>query len=321
MKQQGALIALALAAVLLGALLLKGVAQEPPSDPTASTDNGAPAGWLALRLLLEERGVPLHLRRTGDEPWPEDAALLLVPPPELAAWRDSEVADVLARVRDGRLSLLVVCDEEPLRNRRAARLLGRLGFECVPGAGTPGVKARGTLPAYASTLFVEGSTRVRTSGDTVAVPAWVDEAGGVVVLRRRFGEGSAAVLSSATVLANDGLALEENAAFLLSLVPPGGVVVDESHHRVRGAEVLERAFGTTGPKVASLALLLLVPFVLLGFAPRRGDPPPVEQGPEPFAARAQAYALAALYHRAGVTPSDEGALDPDAPARGRFPHE
>lgn len=319
MKGQGVLVALALAAVLVGAVLLKGVAREPPSDPTASTDNGAPAGWLALRLFLEEQEVALVVRRSAEEELPEGHALLLVPPPEAAAWRDSEVAEVLHHVREGHLSLLVVCDEDPIRNRRAARLLGGLGVECVPGVGEPGASARGTLPAYAGALVVGGTARVRASGETVAVPAWVDEAGESVVLRRRVGSGWVTVLSSSTVLANDGLARGENAAFLLSLVPPAGVIVDERHHRLRGVEVLERAFDTTGPKVASLALLLLVPFVLLGFAPRRGDPPPAEQGPEPYAARAQVHALAALYRKAGVRPVREAELDPETSARRRSP--
>lgn len=317
MKGQGTLVALAVAAVLVGALLLKGVAREPPSDPTASMDNGAPAGWLALRLLLEERGVSLVQRRAGDEPWPDGPALLVAPPPEAAGWRDAEAAAVLARVREGRLALLLVCDEEPLRNQRASRLFHLVGVSCAP-TGKPGSSARGTLPAYAHALSVQGTGRVTAAGDTLAVPAWVDDEGAAVVLRRRVGDGVVTVLSSATVLANDGLARAENAAFFLSLVPrTGPVLFDESHHKVRGIEVLQRAFDTTGPKVASVALLLLVPFVLLGFAPRRGDPPPAEGEPEPFAARAQARALAALYRKAGVRPARDDALDPTPPARRR----
>lgn len=319
MRGQGALVALAVAAVLVGALLLKGVAREPSSDPTASVDNGAPAGWLALRLLLEEREVPLVVRRAVSDAWPDGDALLVVPPPEAAGWTDSETTEVMTRVRAGQLSLLLVCDEDPLRNRRMARLLEAVGVACVPGAGAVDASARGTLPAYRGTLLVRGTTRVATAGGSVAVPAWVDEDGDVVVRRRRVGAGEVTVLSSATVLANDGLARGDNAAFLLSLVPAAGVVIDESHHKVRGAEVIERAFDTTGPKVASVALLLLVPFVLLGFAPRRGDPPPAEVEPEPFAARAQARALAALYTKAGVTPTSADALDREPSARRRSP--
>ncbi len=323
MKGQGVLVAITVAAVLIGALLLKGLAQEPPADPTASTSNGAPAGWLALALLLDKRGVPLEVRRSFRAEWPEGPALVLVPPAEVSGWSEEEVSLLLERVRTASLEVVLVCDEDPTRNRRLAHWWSALDVDCAPVAGAPGATAHGTMPAYPYRLFVRGRARAGSSGAALAVPAYVDDDGRGVVLRRPLGAGYVTVLSSSTLLANDGLAEAENAALLLSLVPAGGrVVVDESHHQQRGADVIERAFDAPGPKVGAVALLLLVPFVLLGFAPRRGDPPPSSSGPEPAAARAEARALAALYDKAGVTPPRSAKpLDPAAAGQRRSAHD
>lgn len=318
MRGQGFIVALAVTAVLVGALLLKGVAQEPPSDPTASVDNGAPAGLLALKLFLEKRGITVVVRRSFGEPWTEEPALLIVPPAEAAGWREDEVTAALERVEDGRLHVLVVCDEDASRNRRAGHWWSALGVSCAPVGGAAHAQALGTMPAYTHRLVVPGTSRVSSVEGELAVPAYVDGDGKGVALRRPAARGFVTVLASSTLLANDGLAKGDNAAFLLSLVPEGGrVVVEESHHRVRGSEAIEKAFGATGPKVAGIALLLLVPFVLLGFAPRRGDPPPSSSQQEPAAARAQARALAALYEKAGVTPELSSALDRGASSRRR----
>ena len=61
------------------------------------------------------------------------------------------------------------------------------------------------MPAYPYQLFVRGSARAGSADGTVAVPAYVDYAGGGVVLRRPLSKGYVTVLSSSTLLANDGL--------------------------------------------------------------------------------------------------------------------
>lgn len=304
----------ALAALLVGALLLKGITKDGPRDPRASADNGAPQGLLALALLLEGRGVQVEKRRDFDEPFPEGRSLLVVPPPEGSAWREREVSAVLERVREGDVDVMVLCDEADVRTARLSAWLDALELRCAALEGEE-KRGRGTLPRYAAELFVRGGGRVELAEERSGVPAWIDDEGDAVVVRERVGAGAVTVVGSTTVVSNDGVAAEDNAGFFLSLVPEGArVVFDEAHHTVRSAAVLDEAFSGTGPKVALVALLLLVPAVLLGFAPRRGDPPAELPADTFLAARTAAEALAGLYLRAGVTLPESSSTD-DHPRR------
>lgn len=332
MRGQGVILGTAFAALLVGALFLQGIAQEGPSDPTPSTRNGAPAGWLALKLLLEQRGLEVRVREDLSAPLLQEGdgrALLVVPPPAASAWSEREVARALALVEEGRLSVLLSCDDDRAGSSRVQAWTRALGVRCTERELDGDERAEGTMPAYEGSLFVRGRGRVAPTDEAASVPAWALDEGDVLVLRQRRGLGELTVVGSPSVLANDGLGEADNARFLLSLVPavggvdavglvgPAGlVVIDESHHRIRGAEALDEALAGTGPRVALLALLLLVPAVLFGFAPRRGDPPPATEGARVGAAAAQARALAALYTRAGVEVG-RTAVDPKARARAR----
>lgn len=303
-------VGVALVALLLGAILLKGLAKDGPSDPTASSRNGAPQGLLALALWLEGRGVEVARRHGFEEELPTGPSLLVVPPPEGSAWTDAEVEAVLARVREGDVHVVVLCDEAAQRRQKLSAWLDALDVGCVPVEAQER-RASGTLPRFAHALFVRGGGRVQPATEAASVPAWLDEEGHVVVTRERIGEGTVTVVGSATVVSNDGLAEAENAAFFLGLLVAGAsVVFDEAHHTFRSTSVLDEAFSGPGATVAAIALLLLVPAVLLGFAPRRGDPPPAPPADAFLAARSSAEALAALYLHAGVPLPERSDEDP-----------
>lgn len=299
MKHPGfTLLAASFGALVLGALLLQGLAAGEASDPTASADNGAPQGLLALALFWEQRGHEVTRRHSFDVPWPEGEALVVVPPPEGSVWTAAEARALLDRVDRQGLLVLVACDEEPQRARRLEALLGALGARCEM-ADSGQREASGTLPGFSARLFVRGGGRVTLTDDAPAIPAWTVEGGEGVAVRVYLGRGAVTVLGSASVLSNDGLAEGDNARFAAELLPAGArVVFDEAHHQVRGQQVLSEAFGGLGPRLAGLALALLVPAVLLGFAPRRGDAPPPAASDAFLATRTAAEALGALYETA-----------------------
>lgn len=292
--------------IFLGVALLKGTVDAENDDPTASAANGAPRGLLALALFLDGQDGTVATRLSFADPPPADGALLVVPPPERSAWTEGEARELLASVeRGGRL--LVLCDEDDARNQRLTALLEAIGVACervdVAIGDVADTRALGTSPGFARELFVRGSGRVRPRGPAPALPAW-RVGNDDVVVKRAIGAGVVTVLGSATLLANDGLASAENAAFALeelARAPRKAVVFDERHHRVRNEGVWGAAFMRgLGPLTGLFALLLLVPLSLLRLAPRAGDPPrgDDERAGAP-AAIAQARALAALLARAG----------------------
>ncbi|MCC7074114.1 MAG: DUF4350 domain-containing protein [Deltaproteobacteria bacterium] len=292
--------------VLVGITALRGTVSAENDDPIASVHNGAPRGLLAIAVLLEQHEVPLTVRRTFEDPEPIDGALWVVPPPERTSWTEQDARALLAWVEGGGRAL-VLCDEDAARRERLRPLLDAVGVVCdrvdVAIGDVAFTDARGTMPGFARGLVVRGSGRVRAKGPTSVVPAWRvgnDE----VVVKRQVGDGMVTVLGSATVLANDGLALGENAAFLLDELARSAashLVVDERHHRMRVHGVWANAFARgAGPRTGALALLLLVPLSLLALSPRPGDAPPADdEGAGAPAAAAQARALAALLARAG----------------------
>lgn len=292
--------------VLLGVTALRGSVQQENDDPTASVHNGAPRGLLALALLLEARGLPHQVLRSFDDPAPAEGALVVVPPPERSTWTDQEVRALLSFVdRGGRA--LVLCDEDASRNQRLAPLLDAVGVGCERAELALGdvalTDARGTAPGFARALVVRGTGRLRMKGPTPVVPAW-RVANDDVVVKRQLGDGLVTVLGSATVLANDGLAAGDNAAFLLDEVGRAArprVIVDERHHHLRRQGLWAAAFTRgLGPLTGALALALLVPLSLLALSPRVGDSPSADDEREGApAAAAQARSLAALLARAG----------------------
>lgn len=305
MKRTGAALALSGLLILVGVLLLKGSFAQENDDPTASVDNGAPRGLLAVALLFSDDGAVLA-RRSFADPAPPPGALVVVPPPERSAWTEEEARELLAFVdRGGRA--LVLCDEDGARNERLRALLEGVGTLCervdVAIGDVAETRASGTAPGFGRELYVRGSGRARPKGPVPVVPAW-RVGNDDVVLKRQIGDGTVTVIGSATLLANDGLAEADNAAFALderTRAPAGQVVFDERHHRLRGEGVWSAAFGRgLGPLTALLALFLLVPLSLLSLAPRPGDPPDAALGGQGApAAAAQARALAALLARAG----------------------
>lgn len=299
MTSSRASIWVAAAALLVGAVFLRDLARDPSADPTVSVDNGAPAGLLALRLLLEERGHEVVLWRDFDAelPSPRAGSVYLVPPPSMAGWTEAEAESLLARVRGGE-RLIVLCDEQDAARLRQRDLLRRLGVRCHEGAHDSDEPAVGTTPFFMGRVGVLGPGRVSAVGNRSSLPLVVDEKGSAVLLAFAEEEGVVFAAGSATVFANDGLLLEQNAALLLTLLGAGArVLIDERHHGVRGQVALQRAFSRTGPQVSMLALFLLVPVVLLGVSPRRGDAPLATTQGGDATAGIRLDRLAALYER------------------------
>lgn len=334
MRRPGYLIVITVVVVLIGGALLKGFGDQGTSDPVASVDNGAPRGFLGLALLLRAQGRTVDVVRTFDErvePAPGD--IVLVAPPEKSGWTEAEASSLLAFVKDG-AHLVIACDDEEPRNHRLKELALAAGVECVRADVAIGdeasTKAMAALPGNPEPLFVRGTGRVRPRGAAPTFPAWTAGTD-TVVAKRPLGAGSVTIVGSATLLANDGLARDANAAFALRELAPavveeqrpdgtletrvGRIIVDERHHRSRSrAAVVSAAAKGWGPLTALGALALLVPLSLLMLAPRPGDAPRVEEERRGApAAEAQARALAALLVHAS-TPASPSRKPPDTPA-------
>lgn len=278
--------------LLCGGVLLKGLAPGQNSDPTASTLNGAPRGLLALSMLLQRHDVEVSAVRGFAMPLPE-AAVIVVPPPERAAFTDVESDELLARVQAG-ARLVILCDDEPERNRRVVVLLRKVGSACADQAAEPVTPAGGTLPAFAGQLDPSGTGRVEIEDSSAGIPAWRDDVG-VLVSVHALGEGQVLVFGSATIFANDGLHRADHAAVALAWIAGRNVLVDERHHSSRGrAAALSAAALGFGPLTALVLVVLLVPLSLLQMVPRRGDAPPEDDVSGPPAAETRVAAFAGL---------------------------
>jgi len=307
----GPLRALGLATfiVLVGGLLLKGATPAGSADPSATIDNGAPRGLLALRLLLDDHGRSVEV--VGDvgsdalqSRGPGD--LILIAPPERSAYVGPEVEELWEAARRG-ARVVIICDEHKGRNQRLGPLLTALGAECLKmdEAKAP-TTAAATMEPVPSPVYVRDRARVRLKDQAGLVPLLVvDEpvtadSSNVVAFVKSMGAGDVVVVASASSLSNDGLGLERSAAFALWVVGDRRVVVDERHHKSRGRAVVARAIlQGPGPLTAALCLLLLVPLSLLSLSPRKGDADDDDDGPDAPAAQARVRALAVLLHAEG----------------------
>ncbi|MDP2341130.1 MAG: hypothetical protein Q8O67_09240 [Deltaproteobacteria bacterium] len=308
----GPLRALGLATfiVLVGGLLLKGATPAGRSDPSATVDNGAPRGLLALRLLLEAHGRSVEVvdevgadtlktRGAGD--------LIFIAPPERSAYVGPEVDELWQAATRG-ARVVIVCDEHKGRNKRLAALLAPLGGECgkVDEATAP-TTATATMEPVPGPVFVRDRARLRLTDKAGLVPLLVvdtdpvtTESDNVLAFVKSMGAGDVVVVASAGSLSNDGLGLEQSAAFALWVVGDRRVVIDERHHKSRGRAVVARAaLRGPGPLTAALCLFLLVPLSLLSLAPRKGDADDDDDGTDAPAAQARVRALAVLLHEEG----------------------
>ena len=300
--------AVALVVVLLGAGLLKGFADKPKTDHRASVFSGGPEGLRVLYRLFARRGFTVDVHRVHDAA-PTGPALFIIPPPARTRWRQREVDDVLAAVEAGELDVVVLCGNEQDGHAGLHYWLNTLKVECLVPDAELLPHAPGTLPAYKGTL--EAATNGRLKIEAVnAVPAWVDEAGNVLVTRQRVGAGTVTVVGSASVFANDGIRGADNARVALLLAGERDrVIFDEAHHAPRQAAVIRTVLSRPGAQAGALALALLLPLSLLGFWPRRGDPPRKgDAHTAPAASRATA-ALAALYVEAAERSSSSPSSD------------
>ena len=316
----GPLRALGLATfiVLVGGLLLKGASPAANSDPSATIDNGAPRGLLALRLLLQARGVVVDVvpgvdGASGDLSTRGRGDLIFVGPPERSGFSTPEVEELWQAATRG-ARVVIVGDEHKARSQRLEPLLTSLGIELAEfdDAVAP-TTAAATMEPVPSPVFVRDRARLRLKDKGGLVPLLVvpdaTEGADVVAVVASKGEGDVVVVASASTFSNDGLGLEHSAAFALWLVGSRRVVFDERHHKSRGRTVVARALlQGPGPLTAALCLALLVPLSLLSLAPRKGDAAAADVD-EPPTTATRVRALAVLLHeqdrRAGVAPSAE----------------
>ena len=295
--------------VVVGGLLLKGATPAGRSDPSAIADNGAPRGLLALRLLLEQRGHDVIVVDEGHLQDRGAGDLVLIGPPERSGYSGPEVEELWQAARRG-ARVVVVGDEHKARRQRLGPLLAPLGVEIeeFDDASAP-TTAIATLEPVPSPVYLRDRARLRLKDKAglvpllVAAPADGEPPDPVVAVIKRMGEGDVVVVASASTISNDGLGLEQSAAFALWLVGDRRVVFDERHHRSRGRAAIARAaLQGPGPLTAALCLLLLVPLSLLSLSPRQGDAGDDDDDDVP-AAQARVRALAVLLH-AQSTPSE-----------------
>lgn len=283
------------AALVVGALLLKGFAGEGPDNPVASVSNGHPRGLLALARWWEARHGGVVVRTSYADPIPD--GVLLVPPPEVGIWNEPETRALLTRVEQGDLDVIVLCDDHAARNRGLKTLVSAAGVTCKGEGSAAVVTSR--VPGWPETLSFRGPGGLELNAGSTAVPVYGDDEGPQVVAAPH-GRGRVWVVASASAFTNDGLATRDNAAVLDALVGGRPLTIEEAHHHVRRGEVLAAAFGRPGPQVGLLALLLLLPLSWLALVPRPGDAPTPDLRPRLPAAEAAARALAALFVRAGL---------------------
>lgn len=295
----------ALAVVVVGSLVLRATTGERALSPVASISNDAPRGLLVFALLLEELGRTVSARARhdasldamGEASRDEPPDVVVVPPPEAAQIARHEARALFARVDDG-ARLVVVCDDAPERNARLTALTELLGVRCAPdeevASATPKT-ARAAVPGLPyATLTHRGAAHVELDDDAPFAPLVVDEEGRALVASRALGRGAVRVLVS-SMIANDTIALTDNAALAQSLVDGARVVVDEAYHRPRRAEVWRGAFVARGPIAGACALLLLLACAPLGLAHRKGDAPRARAAVRALSALESARARASLY--------------------------
>ncbi len=296
--------------VLVGGLLLKGAGPAGRSDPSAVVDNGAPRGFLALRLLLEARGHKVDVVSTADLKDRAEGDCIIVGPAERSGYAPAEIEELWQAATRG-ARVVVVGDAHSARRKRLNPLLLTLGVEIdeVDEATAP-TTATATMEPVPSPVYVRDRARLRLKDKAGLVPLLLTAEGdGVVAVVKGMGKGDVVVVASASTFSNDGLGLEQSAAFALWLVGNRRVVFDERHHKSRGRAAVARSLlQGPGPLTAALCLCLLVPLSLLSLAPRKGDAGCDDVDGAP-AAQARVRALAVLLHEQNArTPAPDGLL-------------
>ncbi len=302
-------IGVAAAVIVVGLLLLKGVGSTERPPMVVAPDNGGPRGLLALATWLRgPRGLDVVVHDDEQPHAPAGDQLVIIPPPEAQTMREDAAHAVALGLERG-AHVVVLCDEDNVRNRRLQRLFSVYGFQCLGGDG-PAADATSTVVAPGSLRFLVHSDLSLSFDAAWAVP-YVFDQGQAAVATRRVGAGRLTVLSNGALVENDGLGEGQNAAYVLGLVQGRNqVVIDTSHHRLRQSRAAAAAFGRAGPMTGFLCLLLLVLCAGLMLFPRAGDPVP-GRAVAGAAPAADVYALAALYRRAGL--ADDDAPDQETP--------
>lgn len=230
-------VAVLIVAGMIAAALLVSLAARPPQGERekrgGSTHAAAPEGASALYEYLERAGFSPSRAESVDLAVPAGGALVILD----AELTDSEVEDVLARVREG-LPVLVATGSPYSPWWQA------LDLE-VDGSGTPGrvgtawpgphVRDVTRVDVESSLRAILGENDATTGLMTGA--GWVellaDDAGAVAVARR-IGAGEVTIVLDPSIFSNAGLPKGHNLRFadsvLRHLSTSGAVVFDEFHH-------------------------------------------------------------------------------------------
>ena len=301
--------------LLVGTALVQATTKDPRGTPVASADNGSPRGLLLLRLALHASGVAVVVVDTTEafDAAVDSAAIdprrtvIVVPPPEQSAFSSAEVAHLQSLLKAG-ARVVVGCDGNANRRKRVAPLLSGTGLVC--GSLDEGAKAVDSVDAdvaFARRFTVLDRGRVSLIEDRAGLLPWsiADDSDRVVVASAVIGGGELVVLGSMSLLANDGLQRDDNAALLRRLREGRDVVViDERHHHSRLDAVVARArLQGPGPVTAAVCLALLLVLSLLAWLPRKGVLLDDDLGVAAPGVAARVDGLAALIARTSSSPS------------------
>jgi hypothetical protein len=313
-KGSRAILVVAFGFLLVGLMILRGFANDSVDNPVASVNNEAPRGLMGLGLWLESRGVKVEQDPLLPNP-PVDrlqGATVVVVPPEVELWSERESEVLGDAIKEGDIDLIVLCDEDRKRQARLAKLLEVFGTACK----TPGeleLKPRvlqPAMPRWPERVLVRSGGTVELPDERLAFPSLIDDEDRAVMIRVPHGHGRVTILGSASALTNDTLGREHNAALASQLFVRDRVVFLEGHHKLRQSKVIDEAFAGMGPRIALGAFILAALFVLIGFAPRKGDAPLPRSTAADSAAEAASRGLATLFVENGLGEAEARGLDP-----------
>ena len=281
-KSAAARAGLAVLALLLGinvvGALIDAVAPSP-SGPASSSFTTKPEGLAAWAELAKRNGIPVRALRDA----PADASL--------GDRGTIAVMDAAALTRRDALALRafaegggrVIAGGEP--HAWIETLVGDPAPPAWDDDGPKSAKPRGSEPETA------GVARVETTGDG----RWEEQGAlGSLLIVRRVGEGSVALLADTSPLQNRLLGKADNAAFALALSGRGPLAFVESVHGYGpqgGLAAIPARFGW------ALIGLLLAALVFMFARGRRLGPPELERRELPPPRRVYVDSLAATMAR------------------------
>jgi hypothetical protein len=286
---------IAIAALLLGILYMTAAtwvqAHFADTVPSTSSLSTSSTGLKVWRDYLDRLGLRPQLL-TDFSALPASSTIVLAGPFEKPPTEDDSKR-LGAWVRAGGRAVFVGLDDGGI-----ADAIGSLSGDVA--AETTSRVSPSFPGAYASGIARISAGAGRFSFDD---PAWVTlygDAKGPSVVVRALGKGQAVWLADPAPVSNDGMGLEDDAAFAVQLASAPGerIYFDEYHH---GVTTQVTAWGLLGPGRRAALLILLAGALALVVALGRRRGPAIAR-PDLPAARGGAYIgqLAELYRIAGA---------------------